>query len=65
MTMIHERTKCATDRFSEIGEDVDSLACGGPFNFYLMLPDTTKICHKDSKDVINYALFNGQPNEMK
>ena len=23
--------------FSEIGEDVDSLACGGPFNCHLML----------------------------
>ena len=28
--------------FSEIGEDVDSLACGGPFNSHLMLPDTTR-----------------------
>ena len=27
--------------FSEIGEDVDSLAFGGPFNCLLMLPDTT------------------------
>ena len=24
--------------FSEIGEDVDNLACGGPFNCHLMCP---------------------------
>ena len=43
--------------FSEIGEDVDSLAFGGPFNCLLMLPDHIK----DSYDLINY----GQLNERK
>ena len=41
MTMFHERKKRATDQFfSEICEDVDSLACGGHLNCHLMLPDT-------------------------
>ena len=43
MTMLHERKKnVLLIGFSEIGEDVDSLACGGPFNSHLMLPDTTR-----------------------
>ena len=35
--------------FSEIAEDVDSLAFRGPFNCLLMLPD--------SYDLINYGLM--------
>ena len=32
LTMLHERTNVLLIGFSEIGEDVDSLACGGHFN---------------------------------
>ena len=37
--------------FSEICEDVASLACGGYFNCHLMLSDTT------INDLINYGLM--------
>ena len=49
---IRSGTKCATDRFSEICEDVASLARGGHFNCHLMLSDT-----KDTNDLINYGLM--------
>ena len=52
MTMLHERKNLLQIGFSEICEDVASLACGGHFNCHLVLYDT-----KNINDLINYGLI--------
>ena len=53
MAMIHEQKTVLLISFSEICEDVASLACGGHFNCHLMLPRH----HNDINDFINYGLM--------